>query len=106
MEFWNVCTRPAERNGLGLTPVEADREASRLEGILTLLPDIPAIYPEWRRLVIANSVLGVQVNDAHIVAAMNVYGIISLITFNGRDFTRYAGMRAVHPDDVMRPANP
>jgi predicted nucleic acid-binding protein len=106
IEFWNVCTRPAERNGLGLTPGEADREASRLEGLLTLLPDVPTIYPEWRRLVVAHSVSGVQVHDAHIVAAMNVYGVSSLLTFNGPDFTRYPGIRVVHPNDVTKPANP
>ncbi|HTS68165.1 MAG TPA: type II toxin-antitoxin system VapC family toxin [Terriglobia bacterium] len=106
IEFWNVCTRPADRNGLGLTPSEADREASRLEDILTLLPDIPGIYPEWRRLVVAHSVSGVRVHDARIVAAMNVYGISRLLTFNGPDFTRYARIRAIHPNDLTRPANP
>jgi len=106
IEFWNVCTRPVDRNGLGLTPGEADRQASRLEGLLTLLPDVPAIYPEWRRLVVAHSVSGVQVHDARIVAAMNVYGISSLVTFNGPDFTRYPGIRVVHPNDVAKPANP
>ena len=106
IEFWNVCTRPVDRNGLGLTPGEADREASRLEAIMTLLPDIPAIYPEWRRLVVAHSVSGVRVHDARIVAAMNVYGISSLLTFNGPDFTRYPGICPVHPNDVARPENP
>lgn len=106
IEFWNVCARPADRNGLGLSPGEADREASRLESILTLLPDIPAIYPEWRRLVVAHSVSGVRVHDARIVAAMNVYGITTLITFNSPDFTRYPGIRPVHPNDLARPANP
>jgi hypothetical protein len=37
---------------------------------------------------------------------MNVYGISSLLTFNGPDFTRYPGIRPVHPNDVARPANP
>ncbi len=83
IEFWNVCTRPADRNGLGLAPAEADREASRLETILTLLPDIPTIFLEWRRLVVTHSVSGARVHDARIVAAMNVYGISSLLTFNG-----------------------
>src|SRR3989442_13670907 len=32
IEFWNVATRPAVRNGLGLTPAQADHEAARLEG--------------------------------------------------------------------------
>jgi len=100
IEFWNACTRPEDRNGLGLTPGEADREASRLEGLLTLLPEVPAIYHEWRRLVVAYSVSGVQVHDAHIVASMNVYGIRSLLTFNGPDFIRYPGIHVIHPNDV------
>jgi predicted nucleic acid-binding protein len=106
IEFWSVCTRPLDRNGLGLTPGEADREASRLEGLLTFLPDVPAIYPEWRRLVVAHSVSGVQVHDARIVAAMNVYGIKSLLTFNGPDFIRYPGIHVTHPNDVAKVANP
>jgi predicted nucleic acid-binding protein len=106
IEFWGVCTRPLDRNGLGLTPAEADREASRLEGLLTLLPDVPAIYPEWRRLVVAHSVSGVQVHDAHIVAAMNVYGITHVLTFNDPDFTRYPGIHVIYPNDLAKGANP
>jgi predicted nucleic acid-binding protein len=106
IEFWNVCTRPLDRNGLGLSPAEADRETSRLEGVLTLLPDVPAIYFEWRRLVVAHSVSGVRVHDARIVAAMNVYGVSNLLTFNGPDFTRYLGIQVVHPKDAARAANP
>jgi predicted nucleic acid-binding protein len=106
IEFWGVCTRPLDRNGLGLTPGEADREASRLEALLTLLPDVPAIYPEWRRLVVTHSVSGVQVHDAHIVAAMNVYGIRSLLTFNGPDFIRYPEIHVIHPNDLAKAAKP
>lgn len=106
IEFWNVCTRPLDRNGLGLSPAEADREAARLEGLLTFLPDVPSIYPEWRRLVVAHSVSGVQVHDARIVAAMNVYGVSNLLTFNGPDFARYPGIQVVHPKDIAKAANP
>jgi predicted nucleic acid-binding protein len=106
IEFWNVCTRPLERNGLGLSPTEADREASRLEGILTILPDVPAIYPEWRRLVVAHSVSGAQVHDARLVAVMNVYGISNLLTFNGPDFSRYPGIHVIQPEDVVGAGNP
>jgi predicted nucleic acid-binding protein len=73
---------------------------------LTLLPDVPAIYPEWRRLVVTHSVSGVQVHDAHIVAAMNVYGIRSLLTFNGPDFIRYPEIHVIHPNDLTKAANP
>ncbi len=43
MEFWNVCTRPVDKNGLGLTPQQRSTEATRLEALLTLLPDTTAI---------------------------------------------------------------
>ncbi|MBZ5724127.1 MAG: type II toxin-antitoxin system VapC family toxin [Acidobacteriia bacterium] len=89
IEFWSACTRPVDRNGLGLLPREADIEASRLEKILTLLPDNPSVYPEWRRLVVAHGVSGVQVHDARLVAAMSIYNVKNILTFNGRDFARY-----------------
>jgi hypothetical protein len=50
-EFWNVATRPSNRNGLGFTPEEAWQEVLSIEGLLTLLPDSPSIYTEWKRLV-------------------------------------------------------
>ncbi len=34
-EFWNVCTRPADKNGLGLTPLETELRLKRLDLILT-----------------------------------------------------------------------
>ncbi len=49
-EFWNVATRPAGLNGLGLSQEEALQEVSNIEKLLTLLPDIPAIYTAGKRL--------------------------------------------------------
>ena len=34
-EFWNVATRPAERNGLGFSPQEALQEVGNIEKSLT-----------------------------------------------------------------------
>jgi predicted nucleic acid-binding protein len=39
VEFWNVFTRPREKNGFGLTVGEADRQTSLLENQFTFLPD-------------------------------------------------------------------
>jgi predicted nucleic acid-binding protein len=39
-------------------------------------------------------------HDARLVAAMNVYGIKGILTFNGRDFSRYPSIRAERPRDV------
>ena len=100
-EFWNVCTRPSNQNGLGLTPAETDERVSKLESLLTILPDIPAIYPEWRKLVVTHSVLGVRVHDARIVAAMNVHGVKDIVTFNVDDYLRYPRIRVLHPTDLV-----
>jgi predicted nucleic acid-binding protein len=88
IEFWNAATRPADKNGLGLSPAQAEAEVSRIESALTLLDDTPAIYHEWRRLVVAHGVSGRQVHDARIAAAMRVHGVTHLLTFNGDDFKR------------------
>jgi predicted nucleic acid-binding protein len=100
IEFWNVLTRPADRNGYGLSVAEADKETKRLERSLLLLPSMDAIHKEWRRIVVAYGVSGVQVHDAHLVAAMNVHGVSHLLTLNTRDFTRYREITVVHPSHV------
>lgn len=100
IEFWNVATRPADKNGLGFTPAQTEAEVSKIETLLTVLPDSPAIYPEWRRLVVAHSVSGKQVHDTRIVAAMNVHKITHLLTFNPDDFKRFSGLTLVDPVDI------
>jgi predicted nucleic acid-binding protein len=104
--FWNAATRPADKNGLGFSPAQAEAEVSRIESLLTLMNDTPAIYAEWRRLVVAHAVSGRQVHDARIAAAMRVHGIPHLLTFNGDDFKRYSGITAVVPDEVTQPQLP
>jgi predicted nucleic acid-binding protein len=99
-EFWNASTRPADRNGYGLSPDETDRRAQRFESRLRLLPDGIAVHEEWRRLLVVYGVRGVQVHDARIVAAMRVHGVKKILTFNAKDFARYAGIEAVIPSAV------
>jgi len=99
-EFWNVATRPADRNGFGLTPADADREVQVIEKGMVLLPDREAIYHEWRRLVVGHAVSGVQVHDARLAAAMRVHGVTHLLTLNPGDFARYSGITAVHPSSL------
>jgi predicted nucleic acid-binding protein len=96
-EFWNALTRPANRNGYGLSPDEADRRAIAIESRLQLLPDSLAVHMEWRRLLVDYRVSGVQVHDARLVAAMHVHGVQRILTFNTKDFERFDGIEAVHP---------
>ena len=100
-EFWNVATRPAERNGLGMSPEEALQEVSNIEKSLTLLPDVPAIYTAWKQIVAAHKVKGVKVYDARLAAIMSVYAIESVLTFNSVDFERFTNVRAVHPSSLV-----
>lgn len=96
-EFWNAMTRPANRNGYGLTPAEADKAALEFETAFDILPDSPAVHAEWRCLLVKHSVSGVQVHDARIVAAMHVHGVRRILTFNTGDFARFTDIEAVHP---------
>jgi predicted nucleic acid-binding protein len=99
-EFWNSMTRPANRNGYGLSPEEADIRARDVEAWFNLLPDTPYIHIEWRKILVDYRVSGVQVHDARLVAAMNVHGVKRILTFNTRDFTRFTDIQAVHPVDL------
>jgi len=101
VEFWNVCTRPANRNGYGLSLAETDERAQRIERAFTLLPDSELIHDEWRRLVVREAVSGAQVHDARLVAAMYVHQVEHLLTLNVRDFTRYRSITVLHPQTVI-----
>ncbi|MGF2036172.1 MAG: type II toxin-antitoxin system VapC family toxin [Nostoc sp. CmiVER01] len=100
VEFWNVATRPATKNGFGLTPTDADRLLQLIERLFPLLPDMPTIYPEWRKLVVAFSVSGIQVHDARLVANMKVSSMTHILTLNTKDFIRYASEEIVAVDPI------
>lgn len=94
-----MCTRPGDKNGFGLTGAETDVRAKLIESRFLFLADTDRVHAEWRRLVVACSVAGVQVHDARLVGAMLAHGIPQLLTLNDRDFARYPGISVVHPRD-------
>jgi predicted nucleic acid-binding protein len=100
-EFWNVATRPADRNGLGFSPEEVLREVASLEESLTLLPEVPAIYAAWKRIVQEHKVQGIKVYDARLVAVMNVYAVETILSFNTADFQRYDLISTLHPASLL-----
>lgn len=99
-ELWNAMTRPLSRNGLGLSIAEADHQVQVIEAGMNLLPDNEDIYQEWRRIVVRFGVLGVQVHDARLAAAMYVHHIDHILTLNVADFTRFTGLTPLHPKVV------
>lgn len=103
-EFWAVATRPAGENGLGLAVGEAQSELARIKRLFFLLPDTPAILPQWEELVAAHDVKGKSTYDARLVAAMKVHNITHIMTFNGQDFRRYSGITVLMPEAVTESA--
>jgi predicted nucleic acid-binding protein len=95
-EFWATATRSPTQNGLGLAVVVAAAALDHIEQVFALLPDHPAIYDHWKGLVTTHGVIGNQVYDARLVAAMMVHGIGRMLTFNTADFARY-GIEVLHP---------
>jgi predicted nucleic acid-binding protein len=77
------------------------REVSSIEKLLTLLPDVPAIYAAWKEIVREHKVQGVKVFDARLVATMSVYAVEKVLTFNVADFRRYSKITAIDPSIVL-----
>ena len=96
-EFWNVLTRPANRNGYGMSPSQVHGKAIEIESKFRLLPDSIQVHNVWRHLLIDYQVCGVQVHDTRLVASMLVHGVHRILTFNTQDFSRFDKIEAVHP---------
>lgn len=99
-EFWNVMTRPKVRNGFEFSLAEAEREIRVIELGMTLLPDNATVYSQWRKIIVQYGVSGVQVHDARLAAAMYVHGVTHILTLNVADFSRFAGLSALHPQNA------
>jgi predicted nucleic acid-binding protein len=99
-EFWAAATRSPAQNGLGLAVAVVAAALDQIERVLALLPDHPAIYDHWKRLVTTHGVIGNQVYDARLVAVTRVHGVGRILTFNAADFARY-GIEVIHPSAVL-----
>jgi predicted nucleic acid-binding protein len=99
-ELWNAMTRPANRNGFGLTVAEADMQVRAIETGMSLLPDSEAIYLEWRRIVVVHEISGAQVHDARLVVSMYVHRVPHILTLNVADFARFSGLFPLHPNAI------
>jgi predicted nucleic acid-binding protein len=101
IEFWAVATRPIANNGLGLTIDRATQELTKLKALFVILPYTADILPAWEQLVVNHHVLGKQVYDVRLVAAMIVHDLTHLLTFNTDDFKRFTVITAVSPQTTL-----
>lgn len=104
IEFRNVATRPVALNGLGLAPSEAEAKTAGFEAAFPLLADGPDIFPLWKAVVAALTIVGKQVHDARLLAVCHAHKVTHLLTFNVPHFTRLAtfgtGITVVDPGTV------
>ncbi len=98
-EFWAVATRDAvQRGGLGMPTAGATAYLNLFERHFPMLPEVP-IYADWKRLVTAYGVIGLNAHDARLAAFALAHSVTHLLTFNTKDFNRYApeGITVVSP---------
>jgi predicted nucleic acid-binding protein len=88
-EFWNVCTRPIEVNGLGNSIEVTDRLTLRIENFFMVLSESMDTFGQWRRLVVAHAVKGAKVHDARLAATVMACRLHAILTFNAADFARF-----------------
>lgn len=104
-EFWVVATRnagatPRGQNGLGMSTDQANQWLAFFQRRFTVLPDRADLLGRWQLLVRTNAVRGYRAHDARLVAAMETYGIATLMTFNGGDFRAF-GISIIDPRDGL-----
>jgi predicted nucleic acid-binding protein len=105
-EFWSVATRPRANNRLGLTVAEVQSEVARFKRFFIFLDDVPTIYAEWEKLVTFHAIIGKNVHDTRLVAAMTVHRITHLLTFNKQDFHRFTSITVITPNEVIAAPSP
>ena len=101
-EFWSLATRPPTKNGMGLPVATAASEFANHKNAFRMLPDNPATFAQWERLVSTYGVIGPDVHDARLAAVALVYQVPNVLTFNGKHFNRFApeGLKIVDPATI------
>ena len=103
-EFWNVATRPLDKNGQGLSSERVKRRVEIIERFCEVLSEDAGSYAHWKRLVESLGVTGVKVHDARLVSVMLHLGVTQILTLNEADFQRYAGegVEALTPSQFLK----
>ncbi|MGD9647894.1 MAG: type II toxin-antitoxin system VapC family toxin [Pirellulales bacterium] len=99
-EFWNVSTRPIDKNGYGLSVERVSKRLARIEQVCDVVTEDDDSFEVWKGLLVTYSVSGVAVHDARLAAVMLWHGIPTIVTLNAQDFRRYSGISAISPSEV------
>jgi len=69
IEFWNVADPASRQERAQLGACRCRPAVTPCGAAFPVLPDVPAVYPQWRQLVVAFGVSGVQV---HVLALLRL----------------------------------
>ena len=69
-----------------MSPELASQWLTFFQRRFTLLPDRADLTLRWHDLVRKHGIKGFRSHDARLIAAMQSYGIVRLLTFNAADF--------------------
>lgn len=89
-EYLAVSTRPANKNGLGLSLPDALGNVHAIRARTTALAEDAKVTERLLGLLADVECLGKQVHDANLVATMLVHGVGTIVTMNAGDFARFA----------------
>ena len=93
-EYLAVVTR-LQPGAAAVPVVQAAADVRRFAASFAVAEDGPGVTERLLDLLERFPTGGRQVHDANIVATMLVHGVGRLLTFNGGDFRRFAGLVAV-----------
>jgi predicted nucleic acid-binding protein len=89
-EYASVMTGKA-----ALNVADAQKNIEQFTQGMMLLHDSPESFALWREFVQRYDVKGRNIHDCNIAATMAANGVTSILTHNGRDFTRYSEITVI-----------
>ncbi len=98
-EFYAIATRG--ENGLKYSPEQALNQIEEIKKEYPVLPEHPAAFAHWERLIRRYRPINRQVFDARHVALMIVHRVPEILTFNDKDFEFYSEIKVLNPFDVL-----
>ena len=99
-EFWNVATRPLDKNGYGLSADQVNRRLRWIERYCHVVTEDHRSFEIWKGLLVSHCLTGVAVHDARLVSVMLARHIPDILTLNRRDFRRYGEVSALMSADL------
>lgn len=106
VEFWVVCTRPADQKGYekgyGWNPSDTRNQINKLRNLFELRPEVPELFDRWLDMVSKANVRGKRAHDARLAAFVVVHHIDYLLSFNIQDFQNLQ-VKLVHPQNLVLP---